>query len=408
MSDSEEEEEALLLDPDAIDQIARRHFGYRPCGWCVHGHKCMRNSCMSADNPNQRMYRNVEKEGGTRIEIDCAKGIMIVRVTKPHSITGKTEMTKVNVDYHTIGRAFEDPPLVFLDKVARPFKDKKPSSQVSDSSGPSTWSLTPYVEGDSPPRPNIQPGAPGSKSTWSLTPLVEGSSSTSQSGSNKPKEKEENKKKGKRRIAGPTMFGIDQEISLAAHGKMDVDKGGKEKPWRKLRIKPKFNREEEERKRDFIEKVAGTLKEKLKDGTLVGSNDDSTAVQEDSSDEDQVYGPALPGNRKAPVKLPPRKTEADEYAVRQITAELPAGTRPDRYAGRMFKVAKPVAGGSEPPPLPPTTVVADFKRRRQENEAERLARKAAKSHKKNISEFNDLMEKLPVHNEQRKINWYKF
>jgi len=126
------------------------------------------------------------------------------------------------------------------------------------------------------------------------------------------------------------MFGIDQEISLAAHGKMDVDKGGKEKPWRKLRIKPKFNREEEERKRDFIEKVADTLKEKLKDGTLVGSNDDSSAVQEDSSDEDQVYGPALPGNRKAPVKLPPRKTEADEYVVRQITAELPAGTRPDR------------------------------------------------------------------------------
>jgi len=86
----------------------------------------------------------------------------------------------------------------------------------------------------------------------------------------------------------------------------------------------------------------------------------------------------------------------------------PITSQTSRYAGRMFKVAKPVAGGSEPPPLPPTTVVADFKRRRQENEAERLARKAAKSHKKNISEFNDLMEKLPVHNEQRKINWYKF
>ena len=27
----------------------------------------------------------------------------------------------------------------------------------------------------------------------------------------------------------------------------------------------------------------------------------------------------------------PRKTEADEYVVRQITAELPAGTRPDRW-----------------------------------------------------------------------------
>ena len=103
----------------------------------------------------------------------------------------------------------------------------------------------------------------------------------------------------------------------------------------------------------------------------------------------------------------------------------------------MFKVAKFTAGTSEPPPLPPTTVVADFKRRRKETEAERfvtlnycimlhnfnfmllsgiystylasrLAKKASKSHKRNISEFNDLMEKLPVHNEQRKINWYKF
>ena len=103
----------------------------------------------------------------------------------------------------------------------------------------------------------------------------------------------------------------------------------------------------------------------------------------------------------------------------------------------MLKVAKFTAGTSEPPPLPPTTVVADFKRRRKETEAERfatlnycimlhnfnfmllsgiystylasrLAKKASKSHKRNISEFNDLMEKLPVHNEQRKINWYKF
>jgi len=387
MSDSEEEA-GLLLDPDAIDQIARRHYGYSPCGWCVHGPKCMRNSCMSVDNPAQRMFKNSEKEGGTRIEIDCEKGIMIVRVTKPHSITGKTEMTKVNVDYHTIGRAFEDPPLVFLDKVARPFK--KPTPKVADTSGPSTWSLTPYKEGNSPPRSNAQPGP--------SKPTV------------KEKEEEETKKKERRRrIAVPTMFGIDQEISLAAHGKMDTHKGGKEKPWRKLRIKPEFNMAEEERKRAFVERVTETLKEKLKDGSLGGDEDEkSTGKEDEDSEEDQVYGPALPNNRKAPVKLPARKTEADEYAVRQITAELPAGTRPDRYAGRMFKVAKPVAGASEPPPLPPTTVVADFKRRRKETEAERLAKKASKSHKRNLSEFNDLMEKLPVHNEQRKINWYKF
>lgn len=206
----------------------------------------------------------------------------------------------------------------------------------------------------------------------------------------------------------PTMFGIDQEISLAAHGRMDTQKGGKEKPWRKLRIKPEFNMAEEERKRAFVERVTGTLREKLKDGSLGGGEDEPNAGEEDDDKEDQVYGPALPNNRKAPVKLPPRKTEADEYAVRQITAELPAGTRPDRYAGRMFKVAQSAAGTSEPPPLPPTTVVADFKRRRKETEAERLAKKASKSHKRNLSEFNDLMEKLPVHNEQRKINWYKF
>ena len=98
------------------------------------------------------------------------------------------------------------------------------------------------------------------------------------------------------------MFGIDQEISLAAHGKMDTDKGGKEKPWRKLRIKPEFNMAEEERKRAFVERVTETLKEKLKDGSLGG--DQSKAGEDSSSEEDQVYGPALPNNRKAPVKLP--------------------------------------------------------------------------------------------------------
>lgn len=219
---------------------------------------------------------------------------------------------------------------------------------------------------------------------------------------------EESKKERRRRIAVPTMFGIEQEISLAAHGKMDTTKGGKEKPWRKLRMKPEFNMAEEERKRAFVERVTETLKDKLKDGSLGGDEDENKAVKEDDDEEDQVYGPALPNNRKAPVKLPARKSEAEEYAVRQRTAEVPTGTRPDRYAGRLFKVAQSLPGASEAPPLPPTTVVADFKRRRKETEAERLAKKASKSHKRNLSEFNDLMEKLPVHNEQRKINWYKF
>ena len=76
------------------------------------------------------------------------------------------------------------------------------------------------------------------------------------------------------------MFGIDQEISLAAHGRMDTQKGGKEKPWRKLRIKPEFNMAEEERKRAFVERVTGTLREKLKDGSLGGGEDEPNAGEE--------------------------------------------------------------------------------------------------------------------------------
>ena len=97
----------------------------------------------------------------------------------------------------------------------------------------------------------------------------------------KEKEEEETKKKERRRrIAVPTMFGIDQEISLAAHGKMDTHKGGKEKPWRKLRIKPEFNMAEEERKRAFVERVTETLKEKLKDGSLGGDEDEKSTGKE--------------------------------------------------------------------------------------------------------------------------------
>jgi hypothetical protein len=58
--------------------------------------------------------------------------------------------------------------------------------------------------------------------------------------------------------------------------------------------------------------------------------------------------------------------------------------------------------------LPPTKAVEEFKRRRTETEADRLAKKAVKSHKTNLDEFNELMDKQPAHFETRKINWYKF
>ena len=78
---------------------------------------------MTAANPAHRMFRNTEKEGGTRVEVDCQKVpcpysphdssfqptcspvpqcILVIRLTVPHKKTGKTEMTKVNVDYPAI------------------------------------------------------------------------------------------------------------------------------------------------------------------------------------------------------------------------------------------------------------------------------------------------------------------
>ena len=45
-------------------------------------------------------------------------------------------------------------------------------------------------------------------------------------------------------------------------------------------MKPEFNMAEEERKRAFVERVTETLKDKLKDGSLGGDEDENKAVKE--------------------------------------------------------------------------------------------------------------------------------
>ena len=94
-----------------------------------------------------------------------------------------------------------------------------------------------------------------------------------------------------------------------------------------------------------------------------------------------------------------KKQAAAGLEIRQCTGEVPSGTRPDRYGGRFFKEPA-VPAAEESPRLAPTAAVADFKRRRQETAAERLARKASKSHKQNLDEYNELMEKIPVHRQK--------
>ena len=256
---------------------------------------------------------------------------------------------------------------------------------------------------------------------WSLTPYKPELSPE------RPKEKaEEGKKERRRRLALPGHGYVDkdQEISLGAKGHFDKDRHGRIKPWKMLRDKKVYNQEEEEKKEEFIRKVAKSLKAKEVEGGEEEGGGEDEAGGSGKGGPASVYGPALPGNIKAPVELERwekcaeslpagvfstagKKQAAAGLEIRQCTGEVPSGTRPDRYGGRFFKEPA-VPAAEESPRLAPTAAVADFKRRRQETAAERLARKASKSHKQNLDEYNELMEKIPVHSEQRKINWYKF
>jgi len=349
----------------------------------------------------------------------------------PHKSTGKTEMTKVNVDYPAIAlvsnlsskfgppirfqatcwlhdvalcsllQAFEDPALCFLNNIVRPPKtgigfgsQTSKSKESYDVERP--WSLTPFQPERSPERP--KGGV------------------------------EEGRRERRRRLAlpGHGYVEVEQEISLGAKGHYDRDRHGRIKPWKMLRDKKVWDQEEEEKKEEFVRKVAKALKAKAGEGGDEEGGGEAAAggSGQGGSVSVSVYGPALPGNLRAPVELERwqksaeslpagvfstagKKQAAAGLEIRQCTGEVPSGTRPDRYRGRFFKEPA-VPAAEETPSLAPTAAVADFKRRRQETAAERLARKASKSHKQNLEEYNELMEKIPAHSEQRKINWYKF
>ena len=245
---------------------------------------------------------------------------------------------------------------------------------------------------------------------WSLTPYKPELSPE------RPKEKaEEGKKERRRRLAlpGHGYVDVEQGISLGAKGHFDKDRHGRIKPWKMLRDKKVYNQEEEEKKEEFIRKVAKSLKAKEVEGGEEEGGGEDEAGGSGKGGPASVYGPALPGNIKAPVELERweksaeslpagvfstagKKQAAAGLEIRQCTGEVPSGTRPDRYGKRFFK--EPAA--EESPRLAPTAAVADFKRRRQETAAERLARKASKSHKQNLDEYNELMEKIPVHRQK--------
>lgn len=223
-------------------------------------------------------------------------------------------------------------------------------------------------------------------------------------------------------LPGAGMVYIDQEVSMASAGRLDKDRSGKEVPWRKLRNKRKYNQEEEEQKAAMVRRVANNIRER---GGLEGGEEEEDGQGSNQGfrtgdttpwsrsapraggsrqEEPAAYGPALPGGHKPPVRL--EQEAGERFVLRQETSELPSGTRPDRYRGRLYKELP--AGAAEMERLPPTKAVEEFKRRRAETEADRLAKKAVKSHKTNLDEFNELMDKQPAHFETRKINWYKF
>jgi hypothetical protein len=143
------------------------------------------------------------------------------------------------------------------------------------------------------------------------------------------------------------MVYIDQEVSMACAGRLDVDRSGREKPWRKLRNKRTYDQEEEEQKAALVRRVASNIRER---GGLEGGEEeegpgssqgfrtgDTTPWARSApraggarQEEPAAYGPALPGGNKAPVRL--EQGAGDRFVLRQETSELPSGTRPDRSA----------------------------------------------------------------------------
>jgi len=77
----------MQLDPGAVTQIARAYHGYYPVKGGTTSHVL-------------RFDNDFQEDGGSSLEINCAKGIIMIRLRTPHR--GKSEVVRQNADYNTL------------------------------------------------------------------------------------------------------------------------------------------------------------------------------------------------------------------------------------------------------------------------------------------------------------------
>jgi len=125
----------MQLDPGAVAQIARTYHGY----YKVDSGKGGGGQVLRYDN-------DFQEDGGSSLEINCEKGIIVIKLRTPHR--GKTEVEKDGVDYKTLHQVFKDPRCFFLPAIVKPKRrsSRELSGEDKLNEGPLVFTLSAYKD----------------------------------------------------------------------------------------------------------------------------------------------------------------------------------------------------------------------------------------------------------------------
>lgn len=122
----------MQLDSGAVHQIARSYHGY---------HKV---NSTEKDNI-LRFVNDLQDDGGSKLEIDCLKGTVVIKLNTP--LKGKTEVVKTDVDYKTLHQVFQDPRCFFIPpaaKLKRRGSRESSGEEKLEYDGPAVFTLSSY------------------------------------------------------------------------------------------------------------------------------------------------------------------------------------------------------------------------------------------------------------------------
>jgi len=354
----------MQLDPGAVNQIARAYHGYYPVKGGSTSHVL-------------RFDNDFQEEGGSSLDIDCAKGIITIRLRTPHR--GKSEVVRQAADYNTLHQVFKDPRCFFLPAIIKP---KRRSSRELSGEGrddePVVFSISAYKNPVKPapvvprlpmngmigpgllPRGALDLGAPLCEVLGPKVPQ------------NGPRVPAFGKTTGPR---VPMINGLKvaPAITKTAGLKGPMINCPTEAPADNLTNKgPKVDGQNSGSYNVPV-KVVNTLStnEKKAETENKMPKTEHTRVMEEHVSQ-KVFGPAKPD----PALLPREAVDQDLQSVDQL------------YRTK-------------------TRTELNYLKRKQQLDTDRLKKKAVLSHKDKIEGFNTYLGNLPEFNEQRKINWSK-